>query len=154
MHKLKYGNCVYVAKTIGEFLAREFNSDKFGLIDVVTCVPISKEKLKLRGYNQTEEILKEFVKHCNISFSTTLLKRTKNTVTQTALTKTSRRENLKNAFEVTSIKEIKNKNVLVIDDVITTGSTLDAIAKTLKENGAKKVYGLTFCHTKSSSENN
>lgn len=152
VHKLKYNDCAYVAKTIGSLLYHEFMQGNYNLIDIVTCVPLSKEKLKTRGYNQTEEILKEFVKHYNINYNPAILKRVKNTVTQTALTKTSRRENLQNAFEVINVEEINNKNVLVIDDVITTGSTLDAVAKVLKECGANKVYGLTFCHTKISDE--
>lgn len=148
VYKLKYGDCAYTAKTIAEYLASAFNGGKYEAIDIVTCVPISSEKLKIRGYNQTEEILKEFIKYVNIPCSASILKRVKDTITQTALTKTSRQENLQSAFEVVEVDKIKNKNVLVIDDVITTGSTLDAIAKALKEKGANKVYGLTFCHTK------
>lgn len=148
VHNLKYNNCAYLAKTIGAFLADTFYSGKFDLIDIVICVPLSKEKRKVRGYNQAEEILKEFVSYYGFDYNLDCLVRTKNTTTQTALTRKERHENLVNAFKLMDESMFIGKNVLVIDDVLTTGSTLDEIAKLLKENGASKVFGLTFCHTK------
>ncbi len=149
VHKLKYGNCNYIAKLIARYLNEEFVKGSYDLIDLIICVPITHEKLKTRGYNQTEEILKEFVKITDIDYNLDCIKRIKNNSTQTVLTRKERLENMKNSFEFTNSIDITNKNILVIDDVITTGSTLDEIARTLKENGAKKVFGLTFCHTKS-----
>ncbi len=146
--KLKYGDCAYIAKIIGYYLSEEFLKGKYDLIDLVICVPITKEKLKSRGYNQTEIILKEFVKYYNLDYNLECLTCVNKLANQTLLTKKERFENLKNTFMFTNTIDIKNKNILVIDDVITTGSTLNAIAKVLKENGAKKVFGLTFCHTK------
>ena len=147
VYKLKYSGQVYIAKTIGAYIADEFLRGKFDLVDIVICVPCSKEKFKKRGYNQTEEILKEFIKYYNIDYSLDSLVRIRNTDAQTGLTRRERLKNLEEAFEVAKIQDIVDKNILVIDDVITTGSTLDAVAKVLKDNGAKKVYGLTFCHT-------
>lgn len=154
VHKLKYDNCVYFAKTIGAFLAETFYKGKFDLIDLVVCVPSSKDKLKARGYNQTEEILKEFVKYYGFDYNTECLVRIKNTTTQTKLTRKERRENLQGAFAVTDDSIVSGKTILVIDDVITTGATLDEVAKTLKKSGANKVFGLTFCHTKMTTNEN
>lgn len=148
VHKLKYNNCAYISKTIGAFLVDTFSNGKFDLIDFVLCTPISKEKLKVRGFNQAEEIMKEFVKSYGFEYSSNCLVRVKNTKSQTILSRKERQENLVNAFKVTDESLIVGKNILVIDDVITTGSTLDAIARELKKSGANKVYGLTFCHTK------
>ena len=87
-------------------------------------------------------------KELNIEHNSKILKRIKATSTQTHLNKQERAENLLNAFKVESCKEIKGKTILVVDDIITTGATLDEIARVLKNKGAKAVYGLTFCHTK------
>jgi predicted amidophosphoribosyltransferase len=77
-----------------------------------------------------------------------IIKRIKNTPTQTSLTKEERSLNLTDAFILEDNLQIKGKNILIVDDIITTGATINALAKLLKDNGAKKVYGITFCHTK------
>ena len=73
--------------------------------------------------------------------------RSKNTATQTHLTKKERKQNVEDAFVVTNKSKVKGKNVLLVDDVYTTGATINAIAKVLKLAGAKNVYGVTFAHT-------
>ena len=73
--------------------------------------------------------------------------RVKETATQTNLTKTERLENVNDAFKVVNKLEVKNKVVLIIDDVYTTGATFNEVARVLINAGAKQVYGLTCAHT-------
>lgn len=111
---------------------------------VVIPVPIYIKKKKARGYNQAEEIAKQFAKYLKLEVLTDILIKTKNTVSQTELTKEQRKENIKNAFLIKESQEIKNKNILLIDDVFTSGATLDECSKTLKEAGVKEVWGMAI----------
>lgn len=148
VYKLKYGNARYLADIIVKFMAEKFKEENFKNIDLILPIPLSEKRKKERGYNQAEELSLRLSKILNIQHSSNIILRVKHTQTQTHLTKPQRKQNLLNAFKVENKEEIKNKNLLVIDDVITTGATFDEVAKVLKLNGAKSVYGLTFCHTK------
>lgn len=112
-------------------------------------VPISKNNLKERGYNQCEEIIKEIKQNdtqniFEISFDS--LQKIKETPHQSKLNnKTKRLSNLKNCFSANSSK-IKNRNIVLIDDVITTGATMSETKKELKKAGARKVIGVAIAH--------
>lgn len=118
-------------------------------------IPLSSLKYKKRGYNQSEILAKELSKR--FGFSTqNLLKRTKDTKNQFKLKKEEREENIKGAFEILNHKsstrlltpgtggQVINHNFFLIDDIVTTGSTLKEAAKVLKKNGVNKVFGLTL----------
>ncbi len=104
-------------------------------------IPLFSSKFKSRGYNQSEILANELSKRLNFQ-SSNLLKRTKKTQTQVGLKLEERKKNIKGAFEVSS--KVDNLNIFIIDDVVTTGSTLLEAANVLKRNGAKKVYGVTL----------
>lgn len=153
IYKLKYNNKKFIAKILAKPLADKFLNSGFDKIDIVTCVPTTTKRLKQRGYNQAEALATEF---CNIinknekvlnkNFS--LVKRVKDVSTQINLTKEQRKQNLLNAFEFAGNKEfVKGKNILIIDDVFTTGATVEELSKVFKINKANKVYVLTVCHT-------
>jgi len=109
---------------------------------ILIPVPLEKRKLKKRGFNQAEEIAKELSKNFKIPvFNNTLIK-TKSTPAQVELEKTKRQENIKGVFSCQKIELIKNKKILLIDDVFTTGATLEECARILKEAGAKEVWGM------------
>lgn len=155
IYKLKYNSEKYISLCFGKYLANKFlQSELLNKEDIVCCVPLNEKRYKQRLYNQAEEIervfeneLKKF--NLNHNYKYDLLLRTKNTPTQTNLTKQERKKNLKDAFKLNYSKSIvKDKNILVIDDIFTTGATVEEIAKLLKRNGAKNVYALTVCHTK------
>ena len=148
VHKLKYGNARYLAEIIAKFMAEKFKEENFKNIDLILPVPLSDKRKKERGYNQAEELSLWLSKSLNIMHESNVILRLKHTQTQTHLTKQERKQNLLNAFVVADKEKIKGKNLLVVDDVITTGATFDEIARVLKLKGAKSVYGLTFCHTK------
>ena len=111
-------------------------------IDLIIPVPIHENRLKARGFNQTEILLTEIAKKYNKLVNPELLKRIKDTPHQTGLGRINRLENLYMAFEVTNKKKIKNKKILLVDDIYTTGTTLDECARTLYDAGAKSVMSL------------
>jgi ComF family protein len=100
------------------------------------------KKKRKRGFNQSEEIAKLISESTGIKLSTNLVK-TKETKPQMELNRNERIENVKNCFAIIDKKEIENKTILLLDDVYTTGTTMDQCAKVLKENGAKEVWGLS-----------
>nr|MBI5456000.1 ComF family protein [Candidatus Levybacteria bacterium] len=115
---------------------------------LVVPIPLSNSKLKKRGYNQSEILARELSKKFNLPFEN-ILQRSKNTVSQVGLSNIKRKENIKDAFELNSSfiinhSSLKNASIFLVDDVVTTGSTLKEAAKVLKKNGVKRVIGLTL----------
>lgn len=109
---------------------------------ILIPVPLYKNKLKQRGFNQAEEIAKELSKYLKIPIFNNLLIKIKPTPAQVELDKKQRKNNIKGVFSVKNPKAIKQKKILLVDDIFTTGSTLEECAKILKEAGAKKVWGV------------
>ena len=105
-------------------------------------VPLFKRKLKKRGFNQAEEIAKELSRVLKIPLISDNLIKTKETPPQVNLSEKEREENLKNAFFCKNPALIKQKKIFLIDDVYTTGSTMEECAKTLKQSGAKEIWGI------------
>ncbi len=111
-------------------------------------IPLSGSKFKKRGYNQSEILAKELAKKFNLPVQTILVRK-KNTVSQVGLSNIDRKLNVKDAFELNSSfiinhLSLKNASIFLVDDVVTTGSTLKEAANILKRNGAKRVIGLTL----------
>ena len=147
VYKFKYNAEKYISKVILNFMIETIKSAKFlKEVDFIIPVPLSQERLKERGFNQAEILSSLLAKELNIEHCCEAIKRVKATQTQTHLNKLERKENLKNAFAVAEKSKLKGKTVLVVDDIITTGATLDEISLVLKKAGVKKVYGLAFCH--------
>ena len=142
----KFKNKRYFYKPFAKYLQQIYIENNY-CCDVIIPVPIHKSKLKERGYNQCELIAKRLSKLLNISVDSNSLVKIKQTINQVDLNFKQRRENLKGAFKVIEKNKIKNKVVLLIDDVYTTGSTLDACCYELKKAGAKEVFALTVAHT-------
>lgn len=119
---------------------KEFNEQ----IDFVTFVPMRRYAHLVRGYNQSEMFAKSVSQNCQIAFFGEIEK-VRNTKKQKTLNFATRKKNLKGAFNV--FGDVKGKTVLVVDDVLTTGATLDEIAIALKKKGAKRVLTLCICAT-------
>ncbi len=109
----------------------------------IVPIPLSKKRLKERGFNQSEEIAKELSKFLEIPMASNVLLKIKETLPQVELSKNGREENIKGVFVVRIKDPIKEKNILLVDDVLTTGSTLAEAARCLKDAGAKHVWGIT-----------
>jgi len=101
------------------------------------------KKLK-RGYNQSEILVKNMSKICQIDYNNSLISKTRNTKSQSHLSKIERMENLKNTYQIKQkdLWKYKNKTFIIVDDVVSTGTTLNEIAKILKKSGIQKIYGL------------
>lgn len=106
-------------------------------------IPLSAKKLKLRGYNQSLLLAKGLAKKMNIPLADILI-RTKNTKPQFGLSKLERKINMKDAFALKKRTKREYETAFLVDDVLTTGTTLSEAAKILKQHGFQKVWGVTF----------
>lgn len=111
---------------------------------ILIPIPMYLKRLKWRGFNQAEEIAKELSKLLSIPIIFNCLIKTKETQPQTELNHDERKENIKGVFLIKNREKIKDKEILLIDDVYTTGSTMEEAAKRLKRAGAKTVIGITI----------
>ena len=107
--------------------------------DMMIPVPMFEKKKKQRGYNQTELIAEKICENLNIELGLNYLMKTKNTKMQSTLSANDRKENIKNAFWVNNKDKIKEKKIIVFDDIFTTGETASEISRVLKMAGAKEI---------------
>ncbi|WP_312518642.1 ComF family protein [Anaerospora sp.] len=124
-------------------LSRYQNYHRLGSVNVIVPVPLSPERLKDRGYNQTEVIFRPWAESRQLLWCDALI-RLKATLPQWELTIAERRKNVKGAFQVTRPEVVQDKQILLVDDIFTTGTTMNECAKVLKKAGAKRVVGLTI----------
>lgn len=122
------------------------NHHTFSIDDIIIWVAMTFFKTLKRGYNQSEFIAKIVGKKCNIPYQKSLLKKKNHTRQQSHLSRQERKENIKNCFQINKKYRdiIDKKNIIVVDDVISTGATMNEVAKVLKQNGANKVIWLCF----------
>lgn len=139
--ELKYKNNFLAAKILGEFISALIKENNIEA-DVILYVPLSKRSYKKRGYNQSKLIANIVSEKCNIEISNSLIK-VKNTKEQKTLSKDERMSNLIDAFYIKDYNEVKNKRVILIDDVVTTGATLLECEKILKKFNASTINILT-----------
>lgn len=135
----------YMAEAIGRILHDRIVITNIRF-DVIIPIPIHKGKLKTRGYDQAVLMVLALSGSTGIKADIKAVKRVKKTKANKKLGAEQRAENMKNAFAVTETgkRRLKGKDILIVDDIYTTGATVDACAKTLKEAGAGKVYVLTL----------
>lgn len=114
-----------------------FNKEAFGNA-LVVCIPLHKEKYITRGFNQSELLAKSFAKSLKLAFEKDVLVRVKGGETQSLLSKEARAKNIEDAFVCR--KNIKGKDIILIDDICTTGATFLAATKALKKAGARFVW--------------
>ena len=136
-----------LAKTLASILIEHFvlsgkNTNEIWENAILIPIPLDKKKLKIRGYNQSEELAKELSIVLKIPVVSSVLIKTKSTKPQMELTKQEREKNLQGVFKVENTDELTGKKIFLVDDVYTTGSTMQECAKVLKENGVKQVWGI------------
>jgi len=124
-------------------IQQEVFQKAYKLHPILVPIPLYAKRLRKRGYNHAELLAEGLSKSLKLKLSE-VLQRTKETKSQFGLKLNDRKENLKNAFALNPGREMLNPNVFLVDDILTTGSTLLEAAKILKKNGAKKVWGLTL----------
>jgi ComF family protein len=143
IHIYKYGKVRTLARPLGHLLGRALARDEG--YDVVTPVPLHWRRRWERGFNQAELLAREIARTSGIPFASTL-RRTRSTTAQAGLSNTARRRNVSAAFrcrDTVRSGALRGKRVLLIDDVMTTGSTAAACARALKDAGAARVALLT-----------
>ena len=126
----------------------KFFNEQNVIIDYIIPVPIHKKKLLARKYNQSALLVKQIAKKTGLKPVYDVLIRSKNTKPQSNFHKKDRFKNVKGVFEVKNKDLIKDKNILLIDDVLTTGATVSECAKVMKKSGAKNIYVLALARTK------
>lgn len=137
-----------LSEVVAEFLMEELADKKVleNFIEpVVTSIPSSTQKKNERGHNQSEDLAKEISKKLHLKYET-LLEKTKNTPAQSTLRREARLQNLKGSFACTKAPNIHPKNILLIDDIATTGATLFEARKVLSLSGVKKVFCVAVGH--------
>ncbi len=143
VHRYKYSKEYYLGRSLAYFMAELYRASGWKA-QVVIPVPLHKNKLKSRGFNQAL-LLAEYVAHrCRMACLTDVLVRQVDTGTQTRLSRREREENLKHAFHIAKPFRIAGRDILLIDDIYTTGATVDNCSRALKSAGAGMVYVLTL----------
>lgn len=145
IHYFKYKNFKSLAPFFGEIILEYIKNSEINLSDYeILYIPLYKNRERQRGYNQSKLIAKYVASSLNLPLINNL-KRTRNTKPQASLKNNSEREkNTKNCFELTHPEEIKNKKIILIDDVFTSGATMNEAVKILKDNYAKKIIALVI----------
>ena len=144
VHSFKYKGKTVLANIFSKLMIDYIKDNpEITDVDLVTVVPLYKDRLREREFNQSLLIANPISKECSIMLTNTLEK-TRTTRYQNELMKSERLKNLEGAFSVSSKTDIKDKNILLIDDIMTTGSTLGECAKTLLNGGAKSVKCFTL----------
>lgn len=115
-------------------------------IDIIISMPCHKSKFYNKEYDLPQLMVQTIAKNCHLEYNKNLVKKIKKTKNQHDLKLKQRKSNLKDAFRVYG--DVKGKNILVIDDIVTSGNSLEEIAKTFKKSGAEKVIAVTFAYNR------
>lgn len=142
--QLKYNGNRAAGKSFFALLERFPWQERIKDCDIVLPVPVSKDRRKDRGYNQVDLIFQKWAEEKNRPYLPQGLICMRNTHTQSLLTKTERYANMKGVFHINKGVDAKEKTILLVDDVYTTGATMEAAAHELKRAGAEAVIGLTI----------
>lgn len=138
--KYKFEEKSYLYKTFVNFLLKNDKIfENMKNYDTIIPVPISKKRNRQRGYNQSFLIAKEISKYTNLKLINNCLFKTKNVIEQSKLTKEEREQNIKNVYSLKNGDKIESKKILLIDDIYTTGSTVNECCRILKKANPKKI---------------
>ena len=146
LHALKYKNKPELAEYIGKVYANDLKEVDFAKnIDLIIGIPLHTDKFKLRGYNQADEFAKGLSAGLNVPFDTTSFVRNTFTISQTKTkSRFFRFKNIEGVFEVVDISQIKGKRIALVDDVLTTGSTIEEAGNALLGAGCEELYIITI----------
>jgi len=151
VHLLKYHGMIPLASPLGERLVSVAENplwrEEFAGCQAVAAVPLESARLRSRGYNQAELLARFVARRLGLPLlPARAFRRVRPTATQAGLTRPQRRENVRGAFEAQSAA-VKDRTILLIDDVMTTGATLDSCAAALRDAGATRVLALSVART-------
>ncbi len=146
IHNLKFNNAQYLAEDFSKDLCKLYKTEKYSC-DIVIPVPMTQARLKSRGYNQAGLLANGLSKLINLPYDENNLLKIKDTKSQVGLDFSERKNNLIDAFKTKDKKFFKGKRVLLVDDIFTTGATIECCARALKKGGASQVFVITVAHT-------
>ena len=145
VQKYKYGRKVSLGKPLGRLMARGCHEFLNRIeADLIVPVPLHPKRLRWRGFNQSVLLARQISRVYGLPMDPFVLQRRKETPPQTRLTEDERRRNMRRAFALHLDKSVKDQTILLVDDVYTTGATVNECSRTLKRGGAKEVYVLTL----------
>lgn len=141
----KFNDMAYLRDTFVNFVIK--NEKICGFLkkyDIIIPVPIHRKRMKKRGYNQSELIARNIARSTGLEFVADALTKVKNNIAQSTLNREDRQNNVRDVYGIKNIEKIKNKRVVLIDDIYTTGSTVNECSRILKNAGANKVAVLVI----------
>ena len=142
LHTLKYRRNIGVGESFAVEMAKFFRTLQWS-VDIFIPVPLGKNRLKERGYNQVALVARPLAYEIGIEYSPRALWKARETRSQVGLSISKRRENVRNAYQANP-KVVKRKSVILMDDVATTGSTILSCTDALLSAGAREVYAITI----------
>jgi ComF family protein len=135
LHELKYNNRPEVGIKLGRQYGRELKQNNIDGFDVIVPVPLHESRKRKRGYNQSSKFAEGLSESLGVSWNESISLRTSSTATQTKKSKSERWNNVKDVFAVQNTESIRSKRILLVDDVITTGATIEACGRHLLDQG-------------------
>lgn len=144
IHALKFNHIKRAAAPLAKLLTQYTDITKFSWVNrIVIPVPLGNKRYRSRGYNQAAEIAKLFAQNANLIYEEKCVARIRDTLPQTEANSAKERfQNVKDCFAISDPKKIRGKNVILIDDVVTSGATFTSAAETLKAAGARSILAL------------
>jgi ComF family protein len=147
IHQVKYKGQEKLAIYLGKMMGRALlSAPRFDGIDLVLPLPLFKNREKQRGYNQSSLLGRGISEVTGIPISEKALKRTKSTATQTRKSREDRWLNVEGLFSLSNPAQLENKSILLVDDVVTTGATLDACSSAILKTKGTKLYICTLAY--------
>lgn len=134
IHRFKYNQGLYLAKTLVSLMEKDFPEDTKP--DYLIPVPLHPERLKIRGYNQAAILTQLLSRKYNIPYRLNLCRKVINTAPQATLPSEERKKNLQKAF---SVKPFQAQHIVIVDDLLTTGSTVNELARLFRKNGVDRI---------------
>ena len=150
IHLLKYEQVIPAANVLGKYLAQAIQKLDLAGSVLVVPVPLHRSRRRQRRFNQADLIARAALRSMdsgNAERDSRVLKRIRPTVSQTGLTRPQRRENIRGAFQVVHPSRVKGRSILLVDDVLTTGTTASECARVLRKAGAEQVWVATVART-------
>jgi len=148
VQRFKYGRKVSLGKPLGRLMAagcRECFRDC--ALDVIIPVPLHPKRLRWRGFNQSVILAREVGRLWGLPMDTSILLRSRETPPQTQLSEEERKRNVRRAFSLNPVKSVEGKTLLLVDDVYTSGATVNECSRALMRGGAREVHVLTLART-------
>ena len=150
VHLLKYEQVIPASRVLGKYLAQAIQKLDLPPGALIIPVPLHSSKRRQRRFNQAELIARAAVRYTgskNAQLDCGVLKRIRPTVSQIGLTRPQRRDNIRGAFQVVHLNRVKGRSILLVDDVLTTGTTASECARVLLKAGAEQVWVATVART-------